>query len=301
MTLPELSEAFLVANQSRFRTNTSRAYGYDLDLFARAHPRLAAQKVTVEHLRAFLQVSTDLAPSSLARRQSALKSCFAWAYRNDLIPSDPSAKLDPVRIPARDPWPLSEDQVEAILAAIPASDQRNRLLFTMLCETGMRVGEALGLHLRDIHLNQVDGGFLRVVGKGDQERLIPLIDSPRTVRLLRPMVKKLGAVGPLFRGDPRKGGRPGEAVEYATVYYHFERYLAQAAAKHPQLFAEEPDPITIHRLRHTYATTKLRDGVSLPAVRKLMGHKNVQTTLRYAATDLETIKRELVEARRRRG
>ena len=301
MNLSELAEAFLAANQNRFRPNTSRAYGYDLGLFARAHPRLSVKKVTVEHLRAFLQACADLAPSSLARRQSALKSCFAWAYRNDLIPSDPSAKLDPVRIPARDPWPLTEEQVEAILAAIPASHQRNRLLFIMLYETGMRVGEALGLHLRDIHLNQVDGGYLRVVGKGNQERVIPLIDSPRTVRLLRGMMKKLGAVGPLFRGDPRKGGRPGEALEYATVYYHFEGYLARAVAKHPKLFADEPDPITIHRLRHTYATIKLRDGVSLPAVRKLMGHKNVQTTLRYADTDLETIKQELVEARRRRG
>jgi len=67
-----------------------------------------------------------------------------------------------------------------------------------------------------------------------------------------------------------------------------------------EVFVGVDAPITIHRLRHTYATLKLRDGVSLPSLRKLMGHKNLQTTLRYADSDLETIKQELVEARRRR-
>ena len=68
--------------------------------------------------------------------------------------------------------------------------------------------------------------------------------------------------------------------------------------KEPQ---DESKPITIHRLRHTYATQKLRDGVSLPSVRKLLGHKNIQTTMRYVETDLDTVKRELLEARRQKG
>ena len=66
------------------------------------------------------------------------------------------------------------------------------------------------------------------------------------------------------------------------------------------MFESEHETITIHRLRHTYATQKLRDGIPLPSVRKLMGHKNIQTTLRYAEADLETIKQQLVEARKRR-
>ena len=76
--------------------------------------------------------------------------------------------------------------------------------------------------------------------------------------------------------------------------------LEQAQSAHPERFVDEHKPITIHRLRHTYATIKLRSGVSLPSVRKLLGHKNLQTTLRYTEIDLETIKRELVEARQRK-
>jgi integrase/recombinase XerD len=301
MTLTDLAEAFLAGNQNRLLPNTQRAYGYDLGLLARALSDLPVEAVTVQHLRAFLQATADRAPTTLARRQSALKACFAWAYRNDLLPTDPTVKLDPVRLPEREPRPLTEAQVERLLAAIPRGEKRNRLLFTLLYETGMRVGEALGIQIPHVQLNEVDGGFIRVLGKGDRERVVPLIDAPKSLRLLRELVPRLGKLGPLFRGDLRKGGRPGEALDYTTVYYHFERTVAAARNKHPQRFAAEAEPITLHRLRHTYATVKLRDGVSLPAVRKLLGHKNLQTTLRYAETDLETVKQELLAARRRRG
>lgn len=300
MLIDELATAFLDGNQNNFLPNTRRAYGYDLRQFARAFPDLAIEDISVQHLRAFLNATAELAPTTLARRQATLRSCFAWAYRNDKVPADPTGKLDPVKVPEREARPLTEDQVEAILAAIPAADKRNKLLFTMLYETGMRVGEALGIHVQHVSLNDVDGGFIRIFGKGDKERIVPLIDASRTVRLLRETLKKLGSVGPVFRGDIKKGGRAGEAVDYTTMLYHFERYLDAAQDAQPAVFAGEAEPITIHRFRHTFGTFRLRDGVSLPSVRKLMGHKNIQTTLRYADSDMETIKRELTEARQRR-
>ena len=299
MTLPELAEAFLAANKNRLSPNTLRAYRYDLGLLTRELPDITAEEITITHLRAFLQATAELTPSTLARRQATLRSCFAWAYKNDLLPAEPTVKLEPVRLPERDPRPLTQEQVEALLAVIPTIEKRNRLLFSLLYETGIRVGEALGILVPHVHLSEVDSGYIRVVGKGDRERIVPLIDAPKSVRLLREMLKTLGTVGPLFRGDARKGGSAGEALDYTTLYYHFERYLEIARQKKPVLFPAEAEAITIHRLRHTYATQKLRDGVPLPSVRKLMGHKNIQTTLRYAETDMETIKQQLVEARKR--
>jgi hypothetical protein len=84
----------------------------------------------------------------------------------------------------------------------------------------VRVGEALGLLVSDSRLDAMDGGYVQVIGKGGQERFIPLIDAPQTVRLLREVVRQIG-MGPLFRGDPRKGRRAGEALDYTTVLYHF--------------------------------------------------------------------------------
>jgi len=295
----ELAGVFLEANHNTFSANTLRAYRYDLNLFARSFPRLEASEVRVEHLRAFLGAAADLAPSTLARRQAALRSCFGWTYREGLISSDPAARLEKVKVPRRDPRPLTPEQAEALLAAVPSSHRRNRLLFSLLYETGMRVGEALGIHVGHVHPNATDGGYIQVVGKGDEERVVPLIDAPRTTRLLRTHLKEAGKVGPLFGGDLRKGGRSAEALDYTTVLHHFERYLATARRKRPDLFERETEPVTIHRLRHAYATERLREGVSLQAVRKLMGHKNLQTTLRYAETDMESVKQELAEARRR--
>jgi site-specific recombinase XerD len=305
-----LVKTFLEANQNKLSANTRRSYGYDLELFALSlPPELEAYDIETAHLRAFLSAtSEELAPTTLARRQAALRSCFTWCYRNNLIPHNPTDRLEPIKIPERDPRPLSEAQAEALLEAIPNSDERNRLLFYLLYETGMRVGEAISIQFQNIQQNTTDGGYIRIIGKGNKERIIPLIDAPRSTRLLRKVIKEwsskatspaIKVVGPLFKGDLHKGGSTSQAMDYTTVWYHFDKYVKAAKEKHPDLFATETEPITIHRLRHTYATIKLRDGVSLPTIRKLMGHKNLQTTLRYADTDMETIKRELVEARQR--
>ncbi len=126
-------------------------------------------------LRAFLNATTDLAPTTLARRQAPLRSCLAWACRNEYLAVDSTGKLEPVRVPQRDPRPLIEAQVEAILTAIPAGEKRNRLFFTLLYETGMRAGEALSIHVQHVTLNQVDGGYIRFFGKGDKERIVPFV------------------------------------------------------------------------------------------------------------------------------
>ncbi len=254
MRLDELAAAFLSAKLHTFRPNTRRAYRTDLTLFARSFPAVDTADLTAAHLQAFLAAAADRAPTTLARRRSALRSCFAWAYVNDLVPSDPTGHLDKIALPHRDLRPLTIDEVEALLAAIPPQAPRNRLLFTLLYETGMRVGEALAVHSGDVHLNDRDGGYIRVVGKGNRERIVPLIDAPRSLRLLRSRMKQAGQLGPLFHGDVAKGGSLTMPLDYTTVYYHFERYLAAAKQARPQVFAADPDPITIHRLRHTYAT-----------------------------------------------
>jgi site-specific recombinase XerD len=310
LAMSSLVKTFLEANHNKLSANTRRSYGYDLELFALSlPPELEANDIETAHLRAFLAAtSEELAPTTLARRQAALRSCFTWCYRNNLLSNNPTDRLEPIKIPERDPRPLSEAQAEALLEAIPNSDERNRLLFNLLYETGMRVGEAISIQFQNIQQNTTDGGYIRIIGKGNKERIIPLIDAPRSTRLLRKVIKEWSSkatspaskvVGPLFKGNLNKGGSTSQAMDYTTVWYHFEKYVKAAKEKRPDLFATETEPITIHRLRHTYATIKLRDGVSLPTIRKLMGHKNLQTTLRYADTDMETIKRELVEARQR--
>jgi len=118
MRIAELADAFLTANHRTFQPNTRRGYRSDLVLLARTFATLHIDAVTVAHLQAFLTATADLAPATLARRQAARRSCFGWAYRNDMVPADPTAKLERVTVPQRDPRPLTEAQAEALLARI---------------------------------------------------------------------------------------------------------------------------------------------------------------------------------------
>ena len=127
MDWTELIESFLAAKQHAFASNTRRAYRYDLVACAQLLPALPIGEITVSHLRLFLDATADLAPTTLARRKAVLRSCFRWPYQQALLPADPSVKLEAISIGERHPRPLTEEQVEAILATIPCKEVRNRL------------------------------------------------------------------------------------------------------------------------------------------------------------------------------
>jgi integrase/recombinase XerD len=300
MSSSELIEAFLAAKQHTFSSHTLRAYRYELSTFVQFDPDILIHDITESHLRLYMNATADLKPNTLARRKSTLHSCFGWAYRQGLLPTDPTVKLKAIPIGVRVPHSLTEKQVEAILAVIPQQDLRNRLLLTLLYETGMRIGEALKLHTQQVHLDNEDGGYLQIINKANKERVIPLIDTSRSVMLLQAVLKTLNEGDPLFPGDMSKGGRHLEAINYTTVRYHFERYVDQARSTYPELFVNEEEPITIHRLRHTFATNKLLDGISLSSVSMLLGHSSTQFTQYYIRIDWETVNRELSEARQRK-
>src|SRR5437667_3593305 len=134
MSCSELIEAFLAAKQHTFASHTLRAYRHDLTRFAQLHPDIFIHKITESHLRLYLDATDDQKPNTKARRKATLHSCFSWAYKQGLVPSDPTAILEAVPFEVRVPRPLTEKQVEAILNVIPQQELRNRLLLTLLFE-----------------------------------------------------------------------------------------------------------------------------------------------------------------------
>src|SRR6266705_3122794 len=119
MSCSELIEAFLADKQHSISMHTLRSYRYELSMFARFSPDMLIRDITVSHLRLYLDSKADLKPYTQARRMAILHVCFGWAYSQGLIRTDPSAKLKAIRIDVRVPRPLTEKQVEAILAIIP--------------------------------------------------------------------------------------------------------------------------------------------------------------------------------------
>jgi integrase/recombinase XerD len=246
--------------------HTRRAYAADLARFASFYTGPVAG-ITPDVLRAFFATRAHVRSATRARTQAALASFLGWAYRHEVIDTTPMARVECVRPDPPTPRGLARDQIERVLATISATEPRDRLLFRLMLETGLRAGEALGLYVEDLDLTP-DDEHVSVLGKGNQRRTI-LFDDPRVVRDLRAYLRRTGyRHGPLFRAE--KNGRGGP-LRYQSAQERWQRYCERAGV-----------PCTLHQLRHAHATELVNDGVSLATIRKRLGHKNLQTTLRYA-------------------
>ena len=267
--------------------NTLKAYSHDLSLFAREVPA-KLKAIDQAAIHRFLQ-GEGVSAATRRRRAATLNTFYRWLVRQEWLPSNPMERLERVKAPSRLPRPLPPEAVAAILAAIPASETRDRALFTLLYETGMRVGEALSLQYTDIDLTQ-DDEKVRVLGKGQRERTVLLAAAPESLRLLKRHLKASGiTAGSVFRGDPRYGGS-SLPLDYSTLRRAWLWYCQQAGVA-----------ATIHQLRHSRASELIQAGVPLGTIRKLLGHRNIQSTMLYAEVDPLTVKRDLLEYQRRKG
>jgi integrase/recombinase XerD len=265
--LQQLIEAFLrelqIANRSE---HTLRAYRTDLQQLARFHPG-PITRLDADMLRTFFDHYAHLKAATRARKQASVASFLKWAYRHELIDHNPMDYLVRVKPDLPTPRPVSRQDVEAILDIIPPSRLRDRLLFTLLFETGVRIGEALALYVEDLDLTPNDE-HITVLGKGKRRRTI-LLDDPALVYLLKRYLRQHQyQYGPLFRAH--KNGRGGP-LRYQSAQGLWARYCQQAGVT-----------CSLHQLRHAHATELINDGVSLATIRKRLGHQNMQTTLRYA-------------------
>jgi len=238
-------------------------------------------------LRLYFTSLAGKAPATRARAQASANAFLSWCYKHDLIPANPMHKLDRIKPPEYRPRPLDPRTIRKILKAIPKHNLRDRLLFTLIAETGLRVSEALGIYVEDLVLTPDDEQII-VRGKGGRTRTVMLYAAPQSLQLLRRYLRRSGITsGALFRGDPARGGS-NLPLHYRTAHHAWCRYCRRAGVH-----------ANIHALRHTFATRLLNEGVSLAVVRKLLGHRNMQTTLRYADVTDATVKRELMTRHRR--
>jgi len=278
---------------------TVRAYRGDLGDFADARGSADRWARTPDAAVDYLAARTrrgrpsdpGLAPSSLRRRAAALKGFYRFAYGEGLIERDIAAHVQLPRPQRLLPETLTVAEVERLLDAAGGHDAeepdharhvRSRALMELLYAAGLRVSEALHLDREDL---STDGGFVRVVGKGDKERLVPVGDialdhldawiaGPRVALLARNHVAALRG-GPLFLGD--RGGRLARQQAWSAV---------KAAADDAGL----GDRVSPHTLRHSFATHLLEGGADLRIVQELLGHASISTTQLYTHVTGERIR-----------
>jgi len=261
-------------------------YRCDLNRFVEFCPDVLGS-ITPSHLRRFFAALADKAPATRARIQASVNAFLAWAYRNDLLASNPMQKLDRVKVPESHPRPLDSKTIRKVLDTIPAANLRDRLLFTLVAETGLRIAEATGIYFEDLVLTPDDEQII-IRGKGGRSRTVMLYAAPESLKLLHRHLRHSRITsGALFRGDPARGGS-SRPIHYRTAHHAWRRYCRRVGVR-----------AGIHALRHSFATRLINEGVSLGVVRKLLGHRNMQTTLRYAEVSDATVKRELMTRHRR--
>lgn len=263
--------------------HTVRAYATELRHLSACHAG-PVTTISIDTVRAALARRDGRSPASRARTAAALNSFLTWAVRHDLLTANHLIKLDRVRVPDPNPRGVPRTTIDAVLAVIPRDQLRDQLLFRLLVETGLRISEALQLDVDDLDLTP-DDEHLHVFGKRGQRRTV-LLDDPQLVRLVRRYLKVTKAQhGPLFRALKNGDGRP---LRYQSVQERWASYCVAAGVV-----------CTLHQLRHSHATALVQDGVSLATIRKRLGHKHIQTTLRYAEQSDAAADGEL-RARRRR-
>ena len=218
---------------------------------------------------------------SNARLLSALRAFFGWQVRRGERTDDPTALLDPPRLPRSLPKALAESQIEALLAA-PDVDTplglRDRAMLELMYACGLRVSELASLPSTAINLRQ---GVLRVMGKGSKERLVPLGEEAqhwveRYLAQARPQLAGKRALAPLFIGT---GGDPPSRQQ---LWHLVKRYAAGAGI--------DPARISPHGLRHSFATHLLNHGADLRALQMLLGHSSLSTTQIYTLVAREQLK-----------
>jgi len=264
--------------------NTLGAYRADLMTLGRrlSKRNKSIDKANKADLLAFIaqRVEDGAKPRSTARQLSSFRRFFRYIMREGLRDSDPTADIEMPRIGRSLPKTLTEEEVDALLHA-PNTDEplghRDRAMLELLYATGLRVSELINLKQSQVNFNQ---GVLRIVGKGDRERLIPLgdeaqrwlrdfIDGPRMEILLERQTEYLF---PTRRGD---------RMTRQAFWHIIKRYADKAGIE---------KKLSPHSLRHAFATHLLNHGADLRVVQLLLGHSDLSTTQIYTHVARERLK-----------
>lgn len=264
--------------------NTLSAYRADLTaldrwLQARGGSGVKANRADVMDFIAW-RVQAGARPRSTARQLSSFRRFYRYLVRDGVITEDPTAQIAMPKIGRSLPKSLTEEEVEALLAA-PEVEQslgyRDRTMLEVLYATGLRVSELVNLRAGQINMNQ---GVLRIVGKGDRERLIPL--GEEAVDWLQKFINGARLEILLERQtDYLFPTRRGDRMTRQAFWHIIKRYAQKAGVQ---------KALSPHTLRHAFATHLLNHGADLRVVQMLLGHSDLSTTQIYTHVARERLK-----------
>lgn len=245
--------------------------------------KLGPEQIQLEHLEEFLGFVYDLGlgERSQARIISGVKAFFKYLLIEDVIKLNPAELLETPKLSRKLPETLSYEEIERILAAIDMSKpegQRNRAMLETLYSCGLRVSELINLKITDLFL---DVDFIRVIGKGDKERLVPIGSSAiKHIKIYKDQVRVHQAIKP-GQEDVLFLNRRGHGLSRVMVFSLIKDLAVKAGLK---------KKVSPHTFRHSFATHLVEGGADLRAVQEMLGHESITTTEIYTHLDREYLR-----------
>ena len=274
---------------------TIRAYDSDLRAFGSQAPGIERWRTEPEpalaHLAALGRPPDALRPSSIRRKAAAIRAFYAFCAGEELIDVDIADRLELPRAGVVLPEVLGIDEVVALLEAPPldsAVGVRDRAFLELLYASGLRVSEALGLDLVDL---SIEAETVRVTGKGDRERIVPVGDI-----CLAAVDRYVADVRPAWLAIGGKPGRRGGALFLSPRGRRLGRMEAWRIVQRSAERAGLRGHVTPHTLRHSFATHLLEGGADLRVVQELLGHASITTTQLYTHLTGERIRQVYARA-----
>ena len=270
--------------------NTREAYLHDVEkLFTYFEDeKIDFLKVELEHFHSFAAALMDvgIGERSIARILSGIRSFYKFLVLDGYLEQDPPELLESPKIGKHLPEVLSVEEIDAIEGVIDVSTpegQRDRAAIEMLYSCGLRVSELCNLLLSDLYL---DEGFLRVTGKGNKQRLVPI--SERAIRELKSWFA--------FRNSINI--KPGEE-DYVFISAARKKHLSRITVFHNiKVYAEQAGiqkTISPHTFRHSFATHLLEGGANLRAIQTMLGHESISTTEIYTHIDRRFLRDQILQ------
>lgn len=275
--------------------NSIEAYTRDVQKLQQfmemTHPSVNAIQLTQKHLQVFLQYINELGMSaySQARILSGIKAFYKYLLFEELIEKDPTLLIEGPKLGRKLPDTLSYPEIEKLFEAInlsTAEGARNRAMLEVLYSSGLRVSELVNLKLNDIYF---DTAFLRVLGKGNKERLVPIgRDAMKYMKIYIDEVRGRAPHKPAQKGfEPyvflNRNGRKLTRVMIFTIIKNLAKEIGLKKTIGP------------HTFRHSFATHLIEGGADLRAVQEMLGHESITTTEIYTHLDRDYLRQVIRE------
>lgn len=243
-------------------------------------------EITLKELQQFIRWLAELGmtPASQARIISGIKSFYKYCMLEQITKSDPTTLLEAPKLKRALPDVLSFDEIESIIAQIDLSKPeggRNKAILETMYSCGLRVSEVIGLKISQLY---TDVGYIRVIGKGDKERLVPIGSSAiKYIHIYQEQIR--------VHVQPRPGNedilflnKRGTSLSRVMIFLIIKELVRKAGIK---------KTVSPHTFRHSFATHLVEGGADLRAVQEMLGHESITTTEIYTHLDREFLRKTL--------